>query len=135
MTDRRWPKAFSRKYSWNELQEHDMMIVFCRLWTDLSEFLGDLIGDDPDDPLIKAAVELKTMVNQRIENMVAVSVPGLLDQIHLFGLRTETEIDDEHDLAMIRSIRAGIGGSHGRQARLTRNQYPESPVARPGSPL
>jgi hypothetical protein len=107
--DRRpFPTAFSREYVWDELKKADMMPVFCKLYFALSDFEGNAIDCviDFDDPLRKAVRELQTTVMQRLANTVAVSIPGLLKQIKLFGLRNEDEICGDDDL--IRSIRAGI---------------------------
>jgi hypothetical protein len=105
----RWPTSFSRDYTWKELKTHDNMIIYCQLRFALSDFVGRRVHDRKEDhePIIKAVYELQRMVDAWIGNRVAISVPGLLKQIKLFGLMTEAEIDDS-DLPMIRSIRAGI---------------------------
>jgi hypothetical protein len=108
------PRAFSREYTWDELKTADMMPAYCKLHYALLDFdmgaLDEII--DSDDPLRKAVCELQRMVVQRLANTVAVSIPGLLKQMKLFGLRTECGIYDEpndrSDVDLIRSIRAGI---------------------------
>jgi hypothetical protein len=99
--------TFSREHTYKELAAHDDMIAYCNLAFALSDFIGDILPLDKDDPLANVVNDLERMVDERIGNMVAGSVPGILKQIELFGLRTEMEIIDE-DLSMIRSIRAGI---------------------------